>query len=85
MATLHRYDIGKALVLHIMMMMILMMTIMMLVVMMMVMMLLRYDIKFEDKPLVSLHNVTFANPVSLDVYNRWLPHSMIGTFDCFSE
>merc|ERR550517_1696908 len=29
----------------------------------------RYDIKFEDKPLVSLHNVTFANPVSLDVYN----------------
>ena len=49
--------------------------VMVMVVMVMVMVMVhRYDIKFEDKPLVSLHNVTFANPVSLDVYNRslWL-------------
>ena len=30
----------------------------------------RYDIKIQDKTEVELNNVTFANPVYLDVFNR---------------
>ena len=30
----------------------------------------RYDIKIQDKTEVELNNVTFTNPVYLDVYNR---------------
>ena len=30
----------------------------------------RYELKFQDKTLVEMTNVSFSNPVFIDVYNR---------------